>query len=181
MQFLCSRLQALKVTVSISLTARTRKHSAVHTCICRMCLRVILCFLLPKFSQRDATCAAVRPGMYYTRYFKDNHIRKAENSELKMCSKTRGYVTWATLYPSGSCADRGSTTRGPLYTANGLQLTPDVLHTLLTVKSVSFLYVSASRTCPENYQKDRRSDLQRLRSCECRFQCYSNFVAPWAP
>jgi hypothetical protein len=182
MQFLCSRPQALKVTVSILLTARTRRqHSSVHTCICRMCFRVSLCLLLPKFSRRDATFAAVRPGMYYTRYFKDNHLRKAENSGLKTCSKTRGCVTWAMLYPSGSCADRGSKTRGPLYTANGLQLTPDFLYTLLTVKAVSFLFVNASRTRPENYHKHRRSDLHRLWTCECRFQCYLNFVAPWAP
>jgi len=105
MQFLCSRLQALKVTVSILPTARTRRQrSAVHTCICRMCLSESSCFLLPKFSRRDATFATVRPGMYYTRYFQANHIRKAENSGLKMCSVTQ----------LGQCC-----TRGPLQTANG--------------------------------------------------------------
>jgi hypothetical protein len=40
----------------------------------------------------------------YTRYFKDNHICKAENSGLKMCSVTQ----------LGQCC-----TRGPLHTANG--------------------------------------------------------------
>jgi hypothetical protein len=77
--------------VSILLTARTRRqHNAVHTC---MRVSYAFCCRNSVGGMRPLP-RSVRPGMCYTRYFNDSHIRKAENSGLKMCSKTRGCVTW---------------------------------------------------------------------------------------